>query len=174
MLIAHIPTGYIVSKTLKKGGNRAYVLCGLLFSIWPDLDLVYYYVFDKAKTFHHTYFTHLPIVMVTAFLITLPLFHMRFLEEMKAFHILFFLNWLMHLILDTYTGGVLWLYPFSSKLFCLISGPEVYKSWVLSFITHWSFAVELAIAGLAVMLFIRQRDFLLTKRRCLERKKRNI
>jgi inner membrane protein len=64
MLIAHAPAGYIIAKTLNKRSSAAFVICSLIFSIWPDIDLLYYYLFEYGKVFHHTYFPHLPIVMV--------------------------------------------------------------------------------------------------------------
>ena len=145
MLIAHGPSGYIVSKIVKRKSNASFVVCSLIFSLWPDLDLIYYYIFDKAKTFHHTYFPHLPIVLFACFIVTIPLINTVHFKHLKEYYIIFFANWALHLILDTFTGGILWLYPFSSKLFALFVIPPTSPNWVVSFILHWSFLIELAI-----------------------------
>ena len=92
MLIAHMPTGYIVSKALKKQPENSLILSSLLFSIWPDLDLIYFYFFDSTKTFHHRYFPHLPIVMIVVFIITLPLYNLKFFKSTRIYFRLFYIN----------------------------------------------------------------------------------
>lgn len=152
MLIAHAPTGYIVSKTLNKKSKTNFVVFSLIFSLWPDLDLFYYYFFDKAVAFHHTYFTHLPIVMFISFFITLPLTYISSLRNIKPYYYLFFINWALHLVLDTFTGGILWLYPFSQYMFLFIKIPPISQNWIISFIFHWSFILELIIVIWSVIL----------------------
>jgi len=153
MLIAHIPAGYIVAKTFKQE-KKSLIVSSLIFSVWPDLGLIYFYFFDNA-TSHRHYFPHLPIVMIMIFILTVPLYHMKFFEKMKMYYVLFFVNWLMHLILDTFTERIFWLYPFSDEGFMLIEIPAVYNHWIISFILHWSFAVELAIVAFALILFFK-------------------
>ena len=155
MLVAHMPAGYITAKALKKESKPAHIIASLLFSIWPDLDLLYFYIFDKTKTFHHTYFTHLPVALLAALIVTLPLFRLKFFEKIKVYYILFFTNWLIHLILDTFTGGIMWFYPFDKTLVLFIKIPAVYKSWILSFITHWSFGIEILIIAVSVILLVK-------------------
>ena len=92
MLIAHAPAGYIAAKTLCKRSTATYVICSLIFAIWPDLDLLYYYFFTSNGAFHHTYFPHLPIAMVAGFLLTLPLLYIDRLKKFKDIYLLFFIK----------------------------------------------------------------------------------
>lgn len=155
MLIAHISTGYIVAKAFKQK-KKSVIISSLVFSVWPDLGLVYFYLFDRS-IIHRHFFPHLPVVMVLAFLITLPLYYMKFFAKMRIYYVLFFVNWLLHLVLDTFTERIFWLYPLSNHGFQLIEIPAVYSHWVISFVLHWSFVVELAIVALALILFLRAR-----------------
>jgi len=155
MLIAHIPSGYIISKIYKQE-KKSVVVSSLIFSVWPDLDLIYFYLFDSSVSHRH-FFPHLPIVMVVAFIITLPLYWMKLFEKMRIYYVLFFVNWLVHLILDTVTERIFWLYPVSNHGFQLIEVPAVFNHWIISFVLHWSFAIELTIVAFALILFLKIR-----------------
>ena len=155
MLIAHIPSGYIIAKIFKQE-KKSVVVSSLIFSVWPDLGLIYFYLFDSSVSHRH-FFPHLPIVMVSAFFITLPLYRTKVFEKIRIYYVLFFVNWLVHLILDTFTERIFWLYPLSNHGFQLIEVPAVFSHWIISFVLHWSFAVELAIAAFALILFLRIR-----------------
>jgi len=155
MLIAHIPSGYIIAKIFKQE-KKSVVVSSLIFSVWPDLGLIYFYLFDSSVSHRH-FFPHLPIVMVSAFFITLPLYRTKVFEKIRIYYVLFFVNWLVHLILDTFTERIFWLYPLSNHGFQLIEVPAVFNHWIISFALHWSFAVELAIAAFALILFLRIR-----------------
>jgi len=82
---------------------------------------------------------------------------MKFFEKMRIYYVLFFVNWLLHLVLDTFTERIFWLYPLSNHSFQLIEIPAMYSHWILSFVLHWSFVMELAIITLALILFFRTR-----------------
>ena len=153
MILAHIPTGYIVSKAFNHDRPVPLALSSLLFSCWPDLDLVFFYFFDLTKTFHHCYFPHLPVVMFIMFLVSLPLpFAFR---TIRPYYWLFFINWALHLVLDSYTGGIAWLYPIREETYKLVNNiPAIHSSWVISFALHRSFLLEIAIVAVALILLI--------------------
>jgi len=58
MLIAHIPSGYIVAKAFKQE-KKPVVVSSLVFSVWSDLGLIYFYFFDTSSMIHRQYFPHL-------------------------------------------------------------------------------------------------------------------
>ena len=155
MLIAHAPNGYIVSKAIHK--RYRYVVYSLIFSVWPDLDLIYYYFFDRSGYFHHTYITHLPFAILIGFLVTLPLTCLNFSKRFRIYYWLFFINWSLHLLLDTFTGGIMWLYPFSNEMFLMIEIPAISQNWIVSFVLHWSFMIESAIVALSAIIWIQAR-----------------
>ena len=167
MLIAHVPAGYIVSKIMHKGNNVSFIFCSLVFSLWPDFDLIYYYFFENTKAFHHTYLPHLPITILISFLVTLPFTYLKCFKNIKIYYWLFFVNWILHLLLDSFTGGILWAYPFSDKMFVLIKIPPIYQSWYISFILHWSFLIELSIITWAMILWTKTGSLFRAKLRIL-------
>jgi inner membrane protein len=63
----------------------------------------------------------------------------------------------LHMVLDTLVGSIMWLWPFSDKFFQLAVVPATHSNWVLSFIFHWSFAVELVIVVFAGFLFLKDK-----------------
>jgi hypothetical protein len=64
---------------------------------------------------------------------------------------------MLHLVLDTLNGGILWLWPFSDRLITLVTVPATHSHWVLSFLTHWSVLAEIAIILAAAALLLRDR-----------------
>ena len=156
MLIAHIPSGYLVAKAFKQK-KKSVIISSLIFSIWPDLGLIYFYLFDTTSIIHRQYFPHLPVVMVSVLFVTLPLYRMKFFEKLRIYYQLFFVNWFIHLVLDTFTERIFWLYPLSNHGFQFIEIPATFNHWIISFVFHWSFAVELAIVAFALVLFLRAR-----------------
>ena len=155
MLIAHMASGYVVAKAFKQE-KKPIIISSMIFSVLPDLGLLYFYLFDSS-IIHRHFFPHLPVVMVSTLLITLPLYPLKFFEKLRIYYLLFFTNWFVHLVLDTFTERIFWLYPLSNHGFQLIEVPAVYSHWIVSFILHWSFVVELAIVALALILFFRAR-----------------
>ena len=128
MLVAHAPAGYIIAKKMKNK-EKSLIIASMIFAVLPDVDLIYYYLFDKTKTFHHLYFTHLPIVLLGSFLVLQMLLMMLpkdgFEKKFKPYFYLFYINWFVHLLLDTVTGGIAWLYPFNAEVIKLIKIPEI-------------------------------------------------
>ncbi len=157
MLISHFPVGYIVTKVFNKvtKENIPFVKFGLLFSLWPDLDLFYFYFINRKLTFHHLYFTHLPFVLLICAVIAIPINMINFRQSLKSIYNFFVISWFAHLVLDTFTGGIAWLYPYNKKIFILINIPPSYSNWLLSFIFHWSFIIEICLVLLAGALAIK-------------------
>ncbi len=64
----------------------------------------------------------------------------------------------LHLLLDTWAGDILWLWPMSDHLFHLITVPATPSHfppshWLLSFVLHWSFVAEVALILAAVAVY---------------------
>jgi len=156
MLIAHAPMGYIIAKK-QKVEKKSLAAASILFSVLPDFDLLYYYIFDDGKRSHHLYFPHLPIVMFGSFLILLPFMQFRPMKKFRPYISLFYINWLVHLLLDTVTGGIAWLYPLKNTLIKLIQIPAHMSHWILSFVFHYSFLIEIGIVFYAFLLWKKSR-----------------
>jgi len=160
MIIAHLPAGYILGKSCKtKRVNMKYALLG---SVFPDIDMLYYYLVSDKTTNHHEYLTHIPATyFLLAGLLLIPIFNQR----VKSCLFWFLFGAFLHLILDTPVSGIAWGYPLDDTLIKLIdpssyniiyTPKEVYfyffEGWVLNLANHWIFKIELAIVLLALFI----------------------
>ena len=152
MLIAHLPSGYLLGRGLgARGPAMAAALAG---AVAPDLDMLWF-AFVDGSIHHHRFWPHIPAVWAVIAIIALPLIAAHRRDRLAA-AAAFFAAVLMHLILDTPTGGIMWLWPFSDHLFTLATVPATRSHWVLSFMLHWTFLAEIAICAAALALFLRR------------------
>ncbi len=164
MFIGHIPAGYISSRAALRvlpRHHRAdrihlkfFVFWGILGSIFPDLDMFYFYLIDNRQHLHHGYWTHLPFYWLW---ILLPIFVIlsAFRKTVWRLYLaVFSINIFIHLFLDTIVGKIRWLYPFSAQDFFFFHVPARYNWWIWNFVFHWTFLFEIALTLIAVFLFI--------------------
>ena len=159
MIIGHIPAGYIITTgilrrqvRLHQKQYRLLLLLGLLASILPDFDLLYFYLVDKRQHLHHGYWTHLPVFWVVVFI---PLFCYAVATKRRYFSLFLFIvfaNVIGHLLLDTIVGKIRWLYPWSDADFVLFYVPVRHGWWVWNFVLHWTFLFELAVVVMAARI----------------------
>lgn len=159
MLIAHLPAGWLLTQRIvprlsrdAKEGRRLMAL-GLVASVLPDIDLLYYYLVDGRRTLHHDYWTHIPafwpvLLALAAAVIVLA----RARVPWRDFVVLL-AGVFLHLVLDSVAGGVAWLYPWDTTRLALVEVPARFDWWVWSFVFHWSFLPELAILAWAAREF---------------------
>ena len=160
MFVAHLPAGYICACILAKHAHeeqrRGRFIAFLVGSVFPDVDMLYFYFIDHGRHHHHHYWTHLPIFWLAALAIStlagLLIRSSRFALAAASFVGGVFL----HLILDTPFAGICWLYPLTDQKFYLITVPATRSWWVWSFIFHWSFLFEIAICIAAAALYVRR------------------
>ena len=70
---------------------------------------------------------------------------------------MFFAAIALHLVLDSIAGGILWLYPFDDRLWQVVEVPAAYGHWIISFMLHWTFVLEVAVWVAAIWLALRGR-----------------
>lgn len=161
MFIAHPAAGYLLTSFLiakrKSSFNYArnkVMIAGIIASVFPDIDLVYFYIVDHQKFLHHGYWTHIPLFWFTIFclwfLIAIALRKNNFLE----IELIVSSNVMLHLLLDTIVGKIRWLSPFSHRDIFFVEVPSRYDLWVLNFVVHWTFLLEIAIVLCGICLFL--------------------
>ncbi len=161
MFIAHLPAGYILTKTLqKKFDTSKYLFLGLLGSVIIDFDILYFYLIDNRQNLHHGYWIHIPYYWMIMAVVTILLFWMLKKKDYVIASIIFFSNIFLHLVLDTIVGKIAWFYPLTDKGYYLVDVPAVYDFWVWNFVFHWTFLLEIGIAVWAVILFMRSESIL--------------
>lgn len=151
MFIAHLPAGYLATKVLirRDPNNRSLMATGLIASILPDIDLLWFYLVDNRQTVHHSYIFHWPLFWV---FLAAALWLFAFLLNRRyagAFILLALFNILLHMALDSIVGGIGWFRPFSDTELNLVEVPARYGWWVWSFVLHWTFLFEVLIVTLA-------------------------
>lgn len=131
MFIAHIPLGVALARIITKRPLTLPVIAIATFgAVFPDLDLIRFYLVDNHQRHHHDYWTHIPPVWI---LVTLVWFLISKVLK-RAFGILplvFIAGVLSHLCLDTMAGEIEWLWPFSSRGFHLITVSATQAKWYL-------------------------------------------
>jgi membrane-bound metal-dependent hydrolase YbcI (DUF457 family) len=154
MFIAHLPAGYLLTRaliSLRFGlpAMPSYIMAaGLLGSIAPDFDLLWFYLVDNREYPHHSYWTHFPSAW--ALLIALSLLWVRVERQRHAAKALlaFACCGLLHMVLDSVAGGIRWLAPFSSESWSLSEVKRFVEPWWLNFFLHWSMLIEALIVSI--------------------------
>jgi inner membrane protein len=150
MLTAHLPSGYLLGRAISRTGPGV-MAATLVGSVLPDLDIFWFYFVDRGAYHHHHYWPHIPAVWAGIALLTLPILAFR---GRLALGLAFFAAILVHLILDTIAGGVNWAWPYSDSLFAFVEIPATYSHWVISFVLHWTFLLELLIWAVAAWTYL--------------------
>lgn len=156
MLTAHLPSGYVLARASRLDPRRVPLLltAALVGAVLPDFDILWFHFVDHASTHHHRYWPHIPLVWLGLALVTLPtVWRTRY----RLTALVFFSAIFLHLVLDTLAGGILWLWPFDTRLLSLVTIPPTRSNWILSFVFHWTFLLEIAIWLVALFLWFGRR-----------------
>jgi inner membrane protein len=157
MLITHLPACFVLGTLARdvRPGTRAVMPAALLGSIAPDLDMFYFYLVDGQQTHHHSFITHWPLFWVALGCVVLPL--VKWLRpRFASAAAVFFFAAMIHMVLDSIAAPMLWLMPFSDVSVELVTILARYSHWVLSFVLHWTFALEITICAWAAFLAVKQ------------------
>lgn len=163
MLIGHLPAGYISSKLLYPRLNapgvsiKPFIGAAMLGAVAPDFDMFYFYLGDHRQHLHHSYWTHYPVLWVGLLLASATWYYASRSNGHSALAVIFSLNGLIHMLLDSIAGKIQWLAPYSDKPYVLFTVPARYHPWWMNFVLHWTFAFELALVAWAAYLWRRSR-----------------
>ena len=146
MITAHLPAGYVLSRTLGWRGALAIAAC--IGAVFPDIDLFFFYVIDNRAVHHHRYWVHAPAFALAVTAIAWGLVRWRAPRHAPLIAA-FGAGWALHILLDYPVGGIMWLWPMSEQLFTLVTVPATHSHWLLSFILHWTFLLEVGVWVLA-------------------------
>lgn len=152
MLIAHLPAGYLTARA--GGASRGPLLwAALIGSVFPDFDMIWFLFVDQGSIHHHKYWVHAPGFWLILAAVILPFLS----RPARRAGFMFLAAVMVHIALDTNAGGIMWLWPFSDHLYTFVTVPATQSNWVLSFMLHWTFLLELAVITLAaILLFTRK------------------
>ncbi len=158
MVLAHLPAGYILSSFIrtKHPVGRLFGL-GLLGSVFPDFDLLYFYLLDHQQTFHRQYVTHLPFFWASITCLAIAFCLTDFGQKYRLAFLLFLSNVWLHLMLDSLIAPVYWLYPFSTEGLQLLSlnMERRYDYWLWNYLLNpimfWEGSICVAAGALWIL-----------------------
>lgn len=164
MLIAHLPVSWLATrKMLQLPGisfdihfQRTLMIAGVVAGVLADLDLLYFFLVDHQQHLHHDYWTHLPLFWTMLFIAAIAACAVTHSRRLFNLSLIVYANLMLHMLLDTVTGKIKWGWPFVDHAFYLFEVPARFTPWIVNFVLHWTFGMELALVVLALWIF--QRD----------------
>ena len=154
MFIAHLPAGYLLGKATSRLHNlktRKLVIWTAIGSVLPDADRIYFHLIDNQSTHHRFYWSHWPVTWLTLLAASIMILRWKPIIGIIPFGLS--LGGLLHMILDSVAAPVLWLAPFSNLKIEFVKIPAIYENYIWSFVLHWTFAFEILICSIAVVVF---------------------
>ncbi len=157
MLIAHLPSGYVLGSLVRGPGRQGQdaMVAAMVGSVVPDIDMLYFHFVDGGHMHHHDYITHWPLFWLATGLTSLVVGRLLGWPNLPAIG-LFFAGAMLHMLLDTVASPIMWLVPFDRHAFELVTVPAAYGNWVVSLMLHWTFGLEILICAWALWLALRQ------------------
>lgn len=156
MIIAHLPAAYLATKLVsgkfepaRKSGLWGWALAA---SLLPDLDIIWFYIEGGVRN-HRYYPTHWPLFwlgLLLAAVLVLALIRRR---DLIVYPTVVLGNIMLHLLLDALAGPVFYAAPFLWEKAQLIRVPAIYDHWIINFLRHWTFQLELMIWAAAALVF---------------------
>jgi inner membrane protein len=164
MFIGHLPAGYMLTRSMWSKLDRPglptpnwmpFLFAGLVASVFPDIDLVYFYLIDNRQHLHHSYWTHLPFYWLVIGVLVLSFISVSRKKWLLPYLAVVEANLFLHCFLDTIVGKIRWLYPISKEDIVLFNIPMIHDWWILNFILHWSFLLEPLIVITSIYVYMR-------------------
>lgn len=151
MFIGHLPGAYLVFRTAAPNLGKLAFAAAMLGAVAPDIDMLWFYLVDDRGHHHHSYLTHRPIIWA-GFLLAGMMIGI-WASRPGTFLTFFGAGGLVHMMLDSITGEVAWLWPLSDAAHPLVVVQATHSHWILSFLNHWTFKVEIAITVIALIVW---------------------
>lgn len=130
------------------------MVAALIGSVAPDFDMLWFHLVDNGSLHHHRYWPHIPIIWSGIAAVVLAAI---WRTGWRSAGLSFFAAIFLHLVLDSIAGGILWAYPWNDTLYYWVEVPAAYDHWVISFVLHWTFGLEVAVWLAAGWLLLNRR-----------------
>lgn len=149
----HLAGGYLTAQALLKivkpdlpeAELRQLLYWGLFFSVAPDLDTFVSFAMEKAffvkdqRHNHRKFLSHAPLLWLFASLLVYCLSSSEF---GRVFGLIILTGSFTHFILDSIEYGIMWLWPFSKKVFALKNPERNFDNPYDSFWQYWIYFVK--------------------------------
>lgn len=153
MFIGHLPGAYLALRPFQRRLPAFAFVAGLVGGVLPDIDMLWFYLVDDRAHHHHQYLTHRPIIwaMVAGFGVLLQ----RILPKLGLIVAMVGFGALVHMCLDSIAGAVSWGWPIVDTPVTLVRVEATHDHWIKSFLSHWTFKVEIGVCLLALIIWWR-------------------
>lgn len=170
MFIGHLPSGYLLTRSLGRALRvSGWMWLGLLASVFPDIDLAWFYLVDHRRAMHHHYWIHRPFDWLLIGAAWIGLGAALRLPRLRTAAYIVLPNIFLHLLLDSIVGKIDWLYPWRGRGYSLFEVKPAHHEWyVANYLFHWTFCFEIFVlvwAGAALW-----RDWMISKRAATQRR----
>jgi len=146
MITGHLPAGYIAATGLSRSWPANALFAGVILgAVLPDIDMLWFYLVDDRGHHHHSYLTHRPALW--ALILTLG-----YIAKKHLLLIGLGLGGLLHVAFDTTLGEIAWAWPLSDHAAPFITVQPTHSHFLLSFMAHWTFALEILLWVFAAVL----------------------
>lgn len=152
MFIGHLPGAYLIFRATAPNLGKLAFAAAMIGAVAPDIDILWFYLVDDRGHHHHSYLTHRPIIWAGFLLVGLLI--RQWLYRVGTFLTFLGAGGLVHLLLDSITGEVAWLWPLSNATYPLVTVQATHSHWILSFLNHWTFKVEILITVVALIVLV--------------------
>ncbi len=162
VIIGHAPTGYLLAHVARGSARissvkpQRIVFAAVVGSLLPDADMFWFYFVHDRQYLHHSYWTHIPSFWLGVGLLGAAGGLAARRQEFLLLWGVFLGGILSHLVLDSVAGGIRWLAPLSPHEFRMVEVPARHSWWVLNFVLHWSFCLELTLLLAACLVYRRR------------------
>ncbi|MFH0818565.1 MAG: metal-dependent hydrolase [Patescibacteria group bacterium] len=160
MIFAHAPAGFVFAylfknswqKKLSRQWIHIFYLIAIIGSLFPDIDLFYYYLFS-AQISHREMPTHSFFIYAIIFLILFLIFAITKKRNLVKANILFFGGLLTHLLADSVGNGIMWLYPINHNLYGIASLNIIENSFISGYFFTINFFMEALFFSAVISIF---------------------
>lgn len=160
MFVAHAPASYLALRALEEVRGerlRALFWIGIIGSLFPDLDFLWFFLVDHQSKIHHTYPTHVPFYWALVALVGISL-SLALKSRFAALAIAVFTgDAMLHLLLDTFVGGIQWLYPWNRRLYSFFSIDLPPRPVWFGYQLNWTIWIEAGILAATGVCWVRDR-----------------
>ena len=154
MITAHLPSGYVLGRALRVD-SRIAMAAVMLGAVFPDFDIAWFYWVDNRAFHHHRYWVHAPMFWAMICIVAVPILA-YVSRKALSLGLLFVTGVFLHIFLDSIAGGIMWLWPWDGTLYQMFTVQPTHSHFILSFMAHWTFLLEIAIWMAAVFLVWRR------------------
>jgi hypothetical protein len=161
----HIAAGFLTAEALLKlthpsltaAQSNQLLWWGMFFGFVPDLDSFVTFAREKAffltnqKNNHRKMFTHAPLLWLAAGMLVVlfaPTTYWRYVG------LLLWLGSWSHFLLDSIQYGIMWLWPFSPRIYSLFDRESVFQIKERKFFSYWTTFVKTYVRQISFYLEI--------------------